>query len=111
MDRSHFLLMEHCMTFTHRVREKHVHCTSVQCTVYSVEIVIHFYGGNEHQIGHPGKPKLFVISRKNVSFDSQKIPFIGKSKLYNFSNGACLWQLVLENNRMLHRGLKHYRTV
>ena len=44
-----------------------------------------FYGGNEHQIGHPGKPKLFVSSRKNVSFDSQKIfPFMGKSKFYNF---------------------------
>ena len=68
-----------------------------------------FYGGNEHQIGHPGKPKLFVSSRKNVSFDSQKIfPFMGKSKFYNFSNGPCLWQLVLENNRMLHRGLKWY---
>ena len=42
------------------------------------EIVILFYGGNERQ---KGKPKLFVISRKNVTFDCQKMPLKPGSSL------------------------------
>ena len=54
-----------------------------------LEIVILFHGGNKHQIGHPGRTKLFVISLKN--FDCQKM---------SLKSGWSIVYFVLPTHRM-----------